>query len=261
MCYNIAGLAYNQFKYAKRMGADEKIITALKGKYDELRKIYEIPEYYANGFAMPHLIVHTAAHPLTLVAMRWRFIPDYIRDGKQLNEFIRKYTTLNVQAEGMWTSPMFKQSALTQRCIVPVGGYFEYFHHNKKKYPYLIKARTDDALLLAGISKQWINQDTGEIIDTLAIVTTKPNETMRRIHNNPAAKSGPRMPLIIREGDENLWLSEIHSPEDIIHIKKAINSYPDELLEYRTVRPLVGKNGTGDSPQAHEKYEYQELKL
>lgn len=259
MCYNVAGLAYHQYKYALRMGADEKTLTSLRDKYDELRKTYDIPEHFANGFAMPNLPAHTTVHKIEPIAMRWRFVPNYVKNNSDLTQFIRRYTTLNVQAEGMWTSPMFKEAAYNQRCIIPVGGYFEYYHLNKKKYPYFITAKSKEALLLAGICNQWTNEDTGETIDTLSIVTTSPNESMRRIHNNPSAKSGPRMPLIIKEGDEDLWLSEIKNEHDLNEVKKVIRSFPDAALSYTTVAPLVGKNGSGNTAKAKEEYLYEEL--
>ena len=259
MCYNVAGLKYNQLKYAIRMGASDKVIQQLKDKYEELRKIYDIPKHYANGFAMPNLLVHTKEHKQLPTVMRWRYIPEYVTSNEGLTTFIRKYTTLNVQSERMWTSPMFKKAALTQRCIIPVGGYYEYFHLNKNKYPFLIKHRTDEALLLGGIYNQWTNEKTGESHNSVAILTTSPNEMSRNIHNNPKAKSGPRMPLILPKGTEDLWLADINNDTDLASIKEIINPYPNELLKYSTVATLTGKSGAGDTEKAQVAVEYPEL--
>lgn len=259
MCYNVAGLKYNQLKYAIRMGASDKVIQQLKDKYEELRKIYDIPKYYANGFAMPNLLVHTKEHKQLPTVMRWRYIPEYVTNNESLNSFIRRYTTLNVQSERMWTSPMFKKAAIHRRCIIPVSGYYEYFHLNKKKYPFLIQHKKNEALLLGGIYNQWTNQDTGESHQSVGILTTSPNELSKHIHNNPKAKSGPRMPLIIPEGSENLWLSEVNNITDLEEIKSLLKPYPDEALTYQTVPTLTGKTGAGDTEIAQQKKEYPEL--
>lgn len=53
----------------------------------------------------------------------------------------------------------------------------------------------------AGIWDAWRNPETGEILQTYSIVTTKANELMRRIHN-----TNSRMPVIVAPQEEKRWL-------------------------------------------------------
>lgn len=47
-------------------------------------------------------------------------------------------------------------------------------------------------LCLAGLWDEWLDQETGELIKTVAIVTTSANQMMTKIHNNPKLAE-PRM--------------------------------------------------------------------
>ena len=77
---------------------------------------------------------------------------------------------------------------------------------------------------MAGIWQPWTDQQTGEQIDTMSIVTTDANYIMKQVHN-----SKNRMPTIL--GDELAWewmMDEI-SEERITEI--ATNQYPAELMQ------------------------------
>jgi putative SOS response-associated peptidase YedK len=133
---------------------------------------------------------------------------------------------------------MWRPSALERRCIVPSEYFFEWRHHfpiGKKgqvlktavKYPYVIK--TDKPLsFMAGIWTPWKNHDTGETVDTFAIVTTEANEVMRMIHN-----SKNRMPTFLTEEMAEAWLWGNLTEDDI----KTFSSYqwPSEKMEFHTV--------------------------
>lgn len=54
---------------------------------------------------------------------------------------------------------------------------------------------------MAGIWNPWTDQETGETIDTFAIVTTKANDKMEQVHN-----SKKRMPTILTDDLASKWL-------------------------------------------------------
>ena len=49
---------------------------------------------------------------------------------------------------------------------------------------------------LAGLWSEWTDEETGEVLNTFSIVTTKGNKLLAKIHNNPKIE-GPRMPVIL----------------------------------------------------------------
>ncbi len=80
---------------------------------------------------------------------------------------------------------MFRNAALTKRCLVLSSGFFEHKHifpRNKRtglplktalKYPYHITLRDKKVIIMAGIYNTWTDRETRETKDSFAIITTK----------------------------------------------------------------------------------------
>ena len=66
---------------------------------------------------------------------------------------------------------------------------------------------------VAGLWDEWTDRETGELLHSFSVVTTKANALMSKIHNNPKLPE-PRMPLILHEGKEDEWLQKIDKEED-----------------------------------------------
>ena len=72
------------------------------------------------------------------------------------------------------------------------------------KYPYEITLKNIDErryLLIAGIWQPWTDRETGEAVDTAALVTTEANSVNAIIHN-----SKRRMPTILTEELAYEWI-------------------------------------------------------
>jgi putative SOS response-associated peptidase YedK len=106
-------------------------------------------------------------------------------------------------------------------------------------------------MFVAGIFDEWLNKLTGELVRSMSIVTTKGNQQMATIHNNPKLEE-PRMPLILNDKLARTWLEE----PDV-----ALSYFnKDEIhLNTRTVRRLRGKQYVGNTEEAWEKHAYSEL--
>ena len=107
-------------------------------------------------------------------------------------------------------------------------------------------------MLVAGLSSEWTNPMTGEIIPTVTIVTTKGNDLMKDIHNNPKLQE-PRMPLILAENEIQNWLEG--NAEEI----QALIRPSNVEIKAHTVRRLKGKNALGNVREVQEEYYYPEL--
>jgi len=97
----------------------------------------------------------------------------------------------NARQESVLQKPMFKDSILHRRCIIPAAGYYEW---NSKKDKYLFTPTEDNILLFAGLYKQ--EGDSGRYV----ILTTSPNESTREVHD--------RMPVMIQRNEMDEWLKE-----------------------------------------------------
>lgn len=80
---------------------------------------------------------------------------------------------------------------------------------------------------------------------------------MAKIHNN-SKQNGPRMPLILSEETEQLWLNRAEE-QDNFELTQLFKELPSDLLNAHTVSPLRGKLYKGNVPEISEELIYPEL--
>ncbi len=205
--------------------------------------------YFANGFAHPYMLIYTNSAPFKPIAASWGLIPYWVKDQNKAKS-IRK-STLNARGETMFEKPSFRHSARAQRCLIYAQGFFEHHHYKGKTYPFFISRKDKKPVILGGLWSEWGTNTTlyQNSLKTFSIVTTKANELMAKIHNNPKL-SEPRMPVILEEEQTNDWLN------DIDQIPNLLKSFPDKQLFAYT----INKSG-GNSPDVLKKAAYPELNL
>ena len=181
-----------------------------------------------------------------LVPMEWGFIPSYLRNRDAVQKFRNGYkdaagkfhigyTTLNVVGEEMLDKSMFREAALHNRCLILSSGFYEHRHvielgkrgqplKTPVKYPYHITLPEQNYFLMAGIYNTWTDQETGETVDTFAIVTSPANSLMQQVHN-----SKKRMPVILSDDLADGWTEPGLSEERILQL--ATNQYPAEKMK------------------------------
>ena len=148
-----------------------------------------------NGFSHPIVNVVTEKNPNDLQQFMWGLIPSWAK-----NDDIKKYT-LNARYETLKTKPSFKSA---KRCLIFTNGFYEWKwldEYGKKKQKYLIELPNSELFSFAGLYDQWINKQTGEIINSCSIATTEARGVMREIHN-----SKMRMPMIVEYNQKEDWL-------------------------------------------------------
>jgi putative SOS response-associated peptidase YedK len=82
---------------------------------------------------------------------------------------------------------------------------------------------------MAGIYQPWTDKNTGEIIDSFAIVTTAANDLMSKVHNKKK-----RMPTILSENLAHEWLQEGLTESSIKEI--ANFQLDDDDMEAHSIR-------------------------
>ena len=232
MCYDIKTSLETQLKRAKRFN-DEKAIREIEEK---LLPYLDLPLYHASGFSHPSLLIYTNNDPKLPIAATWGLVPHWIKDKLQLKKFWNN--TLNARGETIFEKPSFRESAKHQRCLIYVDGFYEHHHFKGKTYPFLIKRKNDEPLVLGGLWSDWVDTETGEILLSFSIVTTVGNSLLAKIHNNPKIK-GPRMPLILPEEIVEKWLGEdVQDDLDRKYLQELIQTFPEDELEAYTVSRL-----------------------
>jgi putative SOS response-associated peptidase YedK len=123
--------------------------------------------------------------------MRWGLIPSWAKDISIGNK------TLNARSESVTTTPAFRNSILTKRCLIPADGFYEWRKMGSVKQPYCFEVGEGEVFALAGLWDQWASPD-GEIIESCTILTTTSNSLVADLHD--------RMPVIVPPDKYNLWL-------------------------------------------------------
>jgi len=135
--------------------------------------------------------------------MQWTLLYSYF--DKKTNATVTR-ELLNSTCERVFFQ--HKDLIYNQRCIVPIDGYFEYYHFNGETYPHYIYPAKNGVFYAGGIHERRLNQETGEVSDTVSIITTPPNPMVAKIHNNPKAPNGSRMLLLIEQEKALDYLNE-----------------------------------------------------
>ena len=126
------------------------------------------------------------------VMFRWGLVPFWSKEpgGKR--------PLINARAEGIEAKPSFRGPVRHRRCIVPASGFYEWRLQGTGKQPCFVRPAEDEVFALAGIWDHWEGKQ-GEVIESVAIITTTANELMQPIHD--------RMPVILEEEDVAEWIA------------------------------------------------------
>jgi putative SOS response-associated peptidase YedK len=261
MCY------YNGQKVAHIEYIRLKQLEKLVAKYDFLNKPLSIGFDYSDNAVLRAI---DGKEDFDIVKMEWGFLPTYLKNREAVEKFRNGYkdasgkfhtpiTTLNAVGEEMLQpGKMYRDAALNRRCLVLSSGFYEWRHVNpigKKgqplktavKYPYHIHIPEQEYFYMAGIYQPWTDKETGEQVDTFAIVTTKANSLMEQVHN-----SKKRMPVILNEDLGYEWLFGDLDEKRILEI--AATQFPAEKM---AAYPIA--KDFRDALNPLEKFEYADL--
>lgn len=252
MCYNVKGLKETQLKRAIRNGNEK----AAKEIIEDLNDLFPGEHYHVSGFSHPSLVVYLDKSPFIPRLSIWGLIPSWVQSIEQKHKLWNN--TLNARGETIFEKPSFKNSAESKRCIIPVDGFYEYHWKKGKSFPYYIFRKDGEPMYLAGLYETGVDVETGEEINSFSIVTTKGNELMSNIHNNPKLK-GARMPVILEPTQTEDWLITIEEESDKKNLNALLNPSNKDGLTAHTVNKLKGKNVILNAPTAADKFDYAEL--
>jgi len=208
----------------------------------------EIPSFYlVSGFSHPRLAI---VREDGVFLHEWGLIPSWVKNEAIADDLRSK--TLNAVGETAFEKPSFRKSIASQRCLLPVSGFYEWRESNGIKYPYYIQLQEQDYFSLGSLYDTWINRETGEIRNTFSIITTPANPLMEKIHNLKK-----RMPLILSPDDEMKWLDSTLNTDSV---KELIKPFPENRMKAYTISRIANNARTNrDIPEIMNRVEYEEL--
>ncbi|QXV66823.1 SOS response-associated peptidase family protein [Mucilaginibacter sp. 21P] len=185
----------------------------LKGLAKPVKKYNFLNVGVHNGFnyAPCAILVPSAdGKDFEITQAEWGYVPGFVKTRTEANIFRAKYTTLNFRSENLFLKEdgkrsMWADAAKNRRCLVLSTGIVESRHVPKIgkkgqelkeqiKYPYQVSVKDHEYFFLPGLYNEWLDPETSQFVNTVAIGITEANTVMSQIHN-----SKNRMPTILTE--------------------------------------------------------------
>jgi putative SOS response-associated peptidase YedK len=164
--------------------------------------------------------------------LRWGLIPSWAKDELFGNNLI------NARAETLAEKPSFKNAFKSRRCIIPASGFYEWQKKRSGKQPFYFYLKDKDVFGFAGLYEEWLDIESGELVETCTIITTEANEVLEPVHD--------RMPVILKTEDYDLWLNE--KEKDTDRLQNLLVLYPSNEMASHIVSKAVN-SPTCDSPE------------
>lgn len=164
----------------------------------------------------PIIIWSDSKHKPEMVNGHWEFLAPWTKSLKAAEAARSQYTTLNAVGENMFESRLYKEAAQKRRCLVLSSGFYDWRHwkpegaKKEQAFPYFIYLPDQPVFSMAGIWQPWTDQETGEHLNSFAIVTTAANSLMEQVHNKKK-----RMPLILDQAGAAKWIDPALSTQEI----------------------------------------------
>jgi putative SOS response-associated peptidase YedK len=238
MCY------YNGQKVTKEEYIRLKHLEKLVANYDFLQSDLLIGFDYKDKAVLKRI---DGKEDFDIAKMEWGFRAPYWKTEQEAmmwrkgfvdqNGQFKQLLTLNAMAEELlMPRKIYKNAALKRRCLILSTGFYEWRHIHRinkrtglpnktaEKYPYFISLKGREYFYMAGIWQPWTDQQTGEYVESCAIVTTKANKLMEQVHN-----SKKRMPTILNEDLAWEWMFGNLSEERILEV--AATQYSSEQMQ------------------------------
>ena len=165
--------------------------------------------------------------------MRWGLIPSWAKDMSIGNR------TLNARSETVTTTPAFRDSILTKRCLIPADGFYEWKKLGSVKQPYCFEVGEGEVFAFAGLWDEWRSPD-GEIIESCTILTTGPNSLVADLHD--------RMPVIVTPDKYDVWLDP--DVNDFNTIRDILKPYDANLMRRYPVSRRLNNSKIDDAEAA-----------
>jgi putative SOS response-associated peptidase YedK len=128
----------------------------------------------------------------------WGLVPAWSRDPLGLRR------PINARSETVAEKPFFRGPWRHHRALLPADGFYEWQKRSDgSRQPWLFRPRSREPFWLGGLWDRWVGADGGEL-DTAVVLTTAPNDLLRRVHD--------RMPVVIPMALEEAWLEPSDGP-------------------------------------------------
>lgn len=212
----------------------------------------ELTGYYLNGFTHPLMWIIPQERPEAITPALWGIMPPE-KMGSDSKEYYKDAARfgagLNARSEKLFEHFLYRNSADSRRCVIPVSGFFEPHTAPKKfKVPFYFEGVDSPLLSLAGIYA--ITKDK---YVTLTILTKAATPLFEKIHNTKN-----RRPVILQRDRIKEWLSDGLTRGRVEGIIK--NDMPDEGFNaFPVSKDIYSPKVDANRPDITDRVDYKEL--
>lgn len=178
-------------------------------------------------------VVRQTASEREIQPLKWGLVPSWAKDAEIGNRMI------NARAETLTEKPSFREAFRKRRCLIPTSGFYEWKKTGSgAKQPFYFYLKEKEIFGFAGLWEEWLDKESGELLETFTIITTGANDVLKPIHD--------RMPVIIKAENYEEWLDlKNKDPEKL---EKLLASYSAKEMDSHAVSRAVN-SPTEDSPE------------
>jgi len=246
-------------------------VTKIKEVEKRFQAVANQPELYSpntNVSTGQKSIVITNDKPTEIQFFQFGFTPSWAKknmyvinarsEGDHNKDDDPKYTG----GMGIIHKPMFRSSIRNKRCLVIADAFIEGPKKEKLSKPYCVYLTNKTRpFAMAGIWDTWVNQESGEIVNSFAVITTVSNDLMQKIGHH-------RSPVVLPKEQEKEWLSNDKRLDEICSFllpypANKMNAYPiDAAIKSPSANGMDLLQPIGDRIYSESEFEiYEDLKL
>lgn len=173
--------------------------------------------------------------------MRWGLVPPWVRPGPDGAPAKDGPLLINARSDKVTTSPAFRGSAKSKRCLIPMNGWYEWRANDNavsgmkaRKTPFFVTPGDDELICMAGLWSVWKPDKAALPLLSCTIITTDAVGELARVHD--------RMPLMIDESDWDRWLDPDQAVDpQLLSVRSELSHL--EIREVPTLVNNVRNNG------------------
>lgn len=154
----------------------------------------------------------------------WAKKPMYVFNARSEGDGNIENDPMYSGAKGIVQKPMFRKSIREKRCLVIADAFIEGPEKEKLSKPYAVYLQDRRPFAFAGVWDEWVNTETGELLNSFAILTTVATPVLQKIGHK-------RSPVILEPDQEREWISSDLPLNDVTSMLEpysygGMNAYP-----------------------------------
>lgn len=160
-------------------------------------------------------------------AMRFALLPSWAKEPKV------KFATHNARLETIDEKPTWKTVFVKRHCLVPMTDFIEPIYDGEYAgHMVSFQEKTGAAVFAAGVWDEWVDRQTGEVIQSFSIITHEPPPFVAAIGHD-------RCPVFLGEDAAAEWLkNEGAPPAQLKEFLLSSRHVPELKVEkHRAMRP------------------------